>query len=116
MPYRPGKIFAMKLPSLSVLASLTAFAPSRISDTNAPASGFPLWSRTVPVMVASDFLELAASVSTDSSDTSASKDKLKPNALLMQKTSATKVPLEALKGQTGYGEETYRNRKQANIF
>jgi hypothetical protein len=67
-------------------------------------------------MVASDFLELAASVSVDNSDTSASRDKLKPNALLMQKTSATKVPLAALKGQTGSGEETYRNLKQAIIF
>ena len=52
----------------------------------------------------------------DMSDTNASRDKLKPNALLMQKTSATKVPLEALKGQIGSGEETYRNPKTGEHF
>jgi hypothetical protein len=55
-------------------------------------------------MVASDFLELAATASKDMSDTSASRDKLKANALLMQKTSATKVPLEAMERRTGSGE------------
>src|SRR5689334_20398994 len=44
-------------------------------------------------------------------DTNASRDKPSPIALLMRKTSASKVPLEPMCGQTGSGEETYRNRK-----
>ncbi len=106
IPYRPGETFAVKCPCLSVLASLTVFTPSRTTDTSAPAIAFPLLSRTEPVIVASDFLELAATASLDTSDTSASRDKLKANALLMQKTSATKVPLEAVERRTGSGEET----------
>jgi hypothetical protein len=45
------------------------------------------------VIVASDLLELAASVSLDSSDTSASRDKLKPNALLMRKDLRDQSPV-----------------------
>src|ERR1044072_1391712 len=74
----------MKLPCLSVRASLTVLNPSRISDTRAPASGLPRLSRTVPLMVASDLLEPAASASLVMKDTSATRDKLKPNALLMR--------------------------------
>src|SRR5215213_1243132 len=74
----------MKLPCLSVRASLTVLNPSRINETSAPASGLPRLSRTVPLMVASDLLEPAASVSLVIKDTSAIRDKLKPNALLMR--------------------------------
>src|SRR6185503_16269274 len=98
----------MKFPCLSVLASFTVFTPSRTSETRAPASGFPLLSRTDPVIVASDLLELAASESLDSSDTSAIRDKLKPNALLIRKDLRDQSPV-GRKAQTGSGEETYRN-------
>src|ERR1044072_898326 len=74
----------MKLPCLSVRASLTVLNPSRTSETSAPASGLPRLSRTVPLMVASDLLEPAASASLVMKDTSAIRDKLKPNALLMR--------------------------------
>jgi hypothetical protein len=66
--------------------------------------------------VASDFLELAATASLDTSDTSASRDKLKANALLMQKTSATKVPLEAVERRTGSGEETLPEPKNSLLL
>src|SRR5689334_1120574 len=78
----------MKLPCLSVRASLTVLKPSRTNETSAPASGLPRLSRTVPLMVASDLLEPAASVSVatkdPTKDTSAIRDKLRPNALLMR--------------------------------
>src|SRR5215217_6678505 len=74
----------MKLPCLSVRASLTVLNPSRINETSAPASGLPRLSRTVPLMVASDLLEPAPSASLVIKDTSAMRDKLKPNALLMR--------------------------------
>src|SRR5215213_1976377 len=83
----------MKLPCLSVRASLTVLKPSRINETSAPASGLPRLSRTVPLMVASDLLEPAASASLVMKDTSAIRDKLKPNALFMrQRPPAAKVP------------------------
>src|SRR5688572_16315159 len=84
IPYCPGTTFAVKLPSRSVLASLTVFTPSRTNDTTAPASGFPLLSLTVPVIVASDLLE-PASASFEMNEISASRDNPKPNALLMRK-------------------------------
>src|ERR1044072_4248137 len=98
----------MKLPCLSVRASLTVLNPSRISETSAPASGLPRLSRTVPLMVASDLLEPAASASLVMKDTSAIRDKLKPNALLMrQRPPRPKSLLEAMDKRTGSGEETY---------
>src|SRR6185369_4510607 len=51
----------MKLPCLSVRASLTVLNPSRINETSAPATGLPRLLRTVPLMVASDLLGPAAS-------------------------------------------------------
>src|SRR5215217_7159502 len=83
----------MKLPCLSVRASLTVLNPSRINETSAPASGLPRLSRTVPLMVASDLLEPAPSVSLVIKDTSAMRDKLKPNALLMRQRPPAKVPI-----------------------
>src|ERR1043165_4660096 len=99
----------MKLPCRSVRASLTVFTPSRMRDTTAPTSGFPRVSRTVPEMVASDLLELAASALLGIKEPSSVRDKQRPNPLLMRKTSATKVPLEAVDRRTGSDEETYRN-------
>src|SRR5437868_9036581 len=101
----------MKLPCLSVRASLTVFTPSRTNDTSAPTSGLPRLSRTLPLIVASDLLGLAESASLETNDTSASRDKPKPIPLLMRKTSASKDSLEAMCGRTGSGEETYRNPK-----
>src|SRR5215510_15421512 len=87
----------MKLPCLSVRASLTVLNPSRTNETSAPASGLPRLSRTVPLMVASDLLEPAASASLVMKDTSAIRDKLKPNALLMrQRPPRPKSLLEAM--------------------
>src|SRR6185503_20855833 len=64
-------------------------------------------SRTVPLMVASDLLEPAASASLVMKDTSATRDKLKPNALLMrQRPPRPKSLLEAMDSRTGSGEET----------
>src|SRR5215210_262728 len=74
----------MKFPCLSVRASLTVLKPSLINETSAPDRGIPRLSRTVPLMVASDLLEPAASASLVIKDTSAIRDKLKPDALLMR--------------------------------
>src|SRR6185369_7604943 len=74
----------MKLPCLSVRASLIVLKPSRINETSAPASGLPRLSRTVPLIVASDLPEPAASVLLVMKDTNAIRDKLRPNALLMR--------------------------------
>jgi len=107
----------MKLPCLSVRASLTVLNPSRISETSAPASGVPRLSRTVPLMVASDLFEPAASASLVMKDTSAIRDKLKPNALLMrQRPPRPKSLLEAMDNRTGSGRRRTRNpQKQAVI-
>src|ERR1044071_3146689 len=100
----------MKLPCLSVRASLTVLKPSRINETSAPANGLPRLSRTVPLIVASDLEELAASVSLVTKDTSAIRDKLRPNALLMrQDLRGQSSLLEAMDKRTGSGEETCRN-------
>src|SRR4051794_3266669 len=94
----------MKLPCLSVRASLTVLNPSRINETSAPASGLPRLSRTVPLIVASDLLEPAASASLVMKDTRAIRDKLKLNALLMrQRPPRPKSLLEAMTGETGSG-------------
>src|SRR6185369_8330771 len=98
----------MKLPCLSVRASLIVLKPSRINETSAPASGLPRLSRTVPLIVASDLPELAATASLATKDamkdTSAIRDKLKPNAFLMrQRPPRPKSLLEALDRQTGSG-------------
>ena len=89
----------MKLPFLSVVASLTVFTPSRINETSAPASGFPRLSRTVPVIVASDLLEprgkCVAGDERHQRDDRQTKTKRSSHA----KTSATKVPLEAKTGE-----------------
>src|SRR5437868_1866853 len=106
----------MKLPCLSVRASLTVFTPSRTNDTSAPTSGLPRLSRTLPLIVASDLLGLAESASLETNDTSASRDKPKPIPLLMRKTSASKDSLEAMCGRTGSGEETYRNPQNKETF
>lgn len=74
----------MKLPCRSVDAYLIVFAPSRINDTSAPASGLPLLSRTVPVIVASDLFELAAGALLEINDSNAITDKLRRNILLMR--------------------------------
>src|SRR5215213_10059675 len=98
----------MKLPCLSVRASLTVLNPSRINETSAPASGLPRLSRTVPLMVASDLLEPAASVSLVIKDTSAMRDKLKPNALLMRQRPPRPSPFwKPWTKRVGSGEETY---------
>src|ERR1041385_751824 len=87
----------MKLPCLSVRASLIVLKPSRINETSAPASGLPRLSRTVPLIVASDLPEPAACVSLVTNDTNAIRDKLRPNALLMrQRPPRPKSLLEAM--------------------
>src|SRR3954463_8492789 len=61
MPYRPGIIFAVKLPSAAVrMVLLTFVVPSLISELTALASGLPLLSRTDPMMVASGTLFASA--------------------------------------------------------
>src|SRR5829696_8415787 len=104
----------MKLPCLSVRACLTVLKPSRINETSAPASGVPRLSRTVPLMVASDLLEPAASASLVMKDTTAIRDKLKLNALLMrQRPPRPKSLLEAMTGDDWFrrGDLPYpRNR------
>src|ERR1044071_2571342 len=108
----------MKLPCLSVRASLTVLKPSRINETSAPASGLPRLSRTVPLIVASDLDEPAASVSLATNDamkhTSAIRDKLRLNALLMrQRPPRPKSLLEAMYRRTGsVGDvpEPHKNR------
>src|SRR5829696_6210626 len=108
----------MKLPCFSVRASLIVLKPSRTNDTSAPDNGLPLLSRTVPLMVASDLPEPAANASLVIKDTSAIRDKLKPNALLMrQRPPRPKSLLEAMDKRTGSGEETLPEPpKQAVIF
>jgi hypothetical protein len=71
-------------------------------------------SRTDPVIVASDLLELAASASPDRSDTSAIRDKLKPNALLMRKDLRDQSPV-GKKAKLVQARRLYRNPKQAVI-
>src|SRR5690349_6413160 len=94
----------MKLPCLSVRASLTVLKPSRINETSAPGNGLPRLSRTVPLIVASDLPEPAASVSLLIKDTSAIRDKLRLNALLMrQRPPRPKSLLEAMYRRTGSG-------------
>src|SRR6185503_14697228 len=99
----------------------TVLKPSRINETSEPASGLPRLSRTVPLIVASDLLEPAASVSVVTKDamkdTSAIRDKLKPNALLMrQRPPRPKSLFGSHDIRTGSDEETYRNpTKQAVI-
>src|SRR5215204_266486 len=103
----------MKLPCLSVRACLTVLKPSRINETSAPASGLPRLSRTVPLMVASDLLEPAASASLVMKDTSAIRDKLKPNALFMrQRPPAAKVPFwKPWTGELGQARRLTRTHK-----
>src|ERR1051325_2435022 len=97
----------MKLPCLSVRASLMVLNPSRINETSAPASGLPRLSRTVPLMVASDLLEPVASASLVTKDTNAIRDKLKPNALLMrQRPPRPKSLVEAMDMRTWFRKET----------
>src|ERR1044072_3561284 len=108
----------MKLPCLSVRASLTVLNPSRTSETSAPASGLPRLSRTVPLMVASDLLEPAASASLVMKDTSATRDKLKLNALLMrQRPPRPKSLLEAMDRRNWFRKRrrTRNPQKQAVI-
>src|SRR5262249_23160023 len=104
----------MKLPCLSVRASLTVLKPSRINETSAPANGLPRLSRTDPLIVASDLLEPAASVSLVIKDTSAIRDKLRPNALLIDKDLRAQSPfVEAIDMRTGSGgdvPEPHKNR------
>src|SRR5690349_2493433 len=108
----------MKLPCLSVRASLTVLKPSRINETSAPASGLPRLSRTVPLIVASDLPEPAASVSLLTKDAmkdiDAIRDKLRPNALLIDKDLRGQSPFfEAMDMRTGSGgdvPEPHKNR------
>src|ERR1044072_178837 len=104
----------MKLPCRSVRASLTVLKPSRINETSAPANGLPRLSRTVPLIVASDLEEPAASVLLVTKDTSAIRDKLRPNALLMrQRPPRPKSLFEAMYMRTGSGgdvPEPHKNR------
>src|SRR5262245_39292576 len=76
----------MKFPAPSVFACFTVcLTPSRSNVTKAPASGLPLLSLTLPVMVAKDVrLDEAARVSIRENDTTASRDKQRLKALLMQ--------------------------------
>src|SRR6476619_2697124 len=61
MPYLPGITFAVKLPSAAVrMVLLTLLVPSLISEITALASGFPLLSRTDPIMVAKGTLFASA--------------------------------------------------------
>src|SRR6476659_4435691 len=100
----------MKLPCLSVRASFTVLNPSRISETSAPASGLPRLSRTVPLMVASDLFEPAASASLVMKDTSAIRDKLKPSALLMRQRPPRPKSLIGSHGQAKLVQERRRTR------
>src|SRR6185503_12572624 len=74
-------------------------------------------SRTVPLMVASDLLEPAASASLVIKDTNAIRDKLKPNALLMrQRPPRPKSLVEAMDMRTSSERRRTRNpQKQAVI-
>src|SRR6188474_2017199 len=76
----------MNFPCLSVAVYLTVLlgAPSRVRDTSAPASGFPLLSLTIPEMVAKLLLALPASIGAADSDMSVSNDRLRPTTLLMR--------------------------------
>src|SRR6185369_10663106 len=114
---RPGTTRATKLPCLSVVACLIVFAPSRTSDTSAPASGLPWLSRTVPVMVASDLYEPVASASLVMNDTSAIRDNPKPSALLMRRPPQPKSLWKPWTDQLVQARRLYRNRqKQPPIF
>src|SRR5215218_9980239 len=94
----------MKFPLPSVRASFaTCLAPSRNNETSAPASGFPLLSVTVPVIVPSDLPGAACAIpaTPTNSDTNASQDKLRDNVLLMGfKNLRDQSPWEATTGST----------------
>src|SRR3982751_1681168 len=80
----------MKFPLRSVLASFTCLAPSRSSDTSAPAKGLPLLSRTDPVIVASALGE-AAGVLNAASIATTNNDRLNAKVLLIRKDLQTKT-------------------------
>jgi hypothetical protein len=67
-------------------------------------------------MVASDLLEPAASTSLVINDISAIKDNPKPNALFMRRPPQPKFLWKPWTGQSGSGEETYRNPETACHF
>src|SRR6266446_1579225 len=85
MPYRPGEIVVLKVPSAAVFVSrMTFLAPSRTRTTSAPARGFPLVSFTEPVIVASvPFFGGVAGVPSTAMADNTMRDKLKPIALFI---------------------------------